>query len=51
MIKNGIKIKIIGEVSKLPNKLKIILKETVKKTEKNKGIILNLALNYGSKKN
>ena len=50
VIKNGIKIKIIGEVSKLPNKLKIILKETVKKTEKNKGIIVNLALNYGSKK-
>ena len=50
VIKNGIKIKIIGEVSKLPNKLKKILKETVKKTEKNKGIIVNLALNYGSKK-
>tara|TARA_Y100000996_G_C22395471_1_gene590971 strand:+ start:20 stop:661 length:642 start_codon:yes stop_codon:yes gene_type:complete len=50
VIKNGIKIKIIGEISKLPNKLKIILKETVKKTEKNKGIIVNLALNYGSKK-
>ncbi len=50
VIKNGIKIKIIGELSKLPNKLKTILKETVKKTEKNKSIVVNLALNYGSKK-
>ncbi len=50
VIKNGIKIEIIGEVSKLPNKLKTILKETVKKTKKNKKIVVNLALNYGSKK-
>ena len=50
MIKNGIKIKIIGENSKLPKKLKTILKETVNKTKKNKKIIVNLALNYGSKK-
>ena len=50
VIKNGIKIEIIGEVSKLPNKLKTILKETVKKTKKNKRIVVNLALNYGSKK-
>ena len=50
VIKNGIKIKIIGENSKLPKKLKTILKETVNKTKKNKKIIVNLALNYGSKK-
>ena len=50
VIKNGIKIEIIGESGKLPKKLKTILKETVKKTKKNKRIIVNLALNYGSKK-
>ena len=50
VIKNGIKIEIIGENSKLPKKLKTILKETVNKTKKNKKIIVNLALNYGSKK-
>ena len=50
VIKNGIKINIIGELNKLPNKLKLVLKETVKKTKKNKKILVNLALNYGSKK-
>ncbi len=50
VIKNDIKINIIGELNKLPKKLKKILKETVKKTNKNKKILVNLALNYGSKK-
>ena len=50
VIKNKIKINIIGELNKLPNKLKLVLKETVKKTKKNKKILVNLALNYGSKK-
>jgi len=50
VIKNEIKINIIGELNKLPNKLKLVLKETVKKTKKNKKILVNLALNYGSKK-
>ena len=49
VVKNGIKINIIGELNKLPKKLKLILKETVKKTKKNKKIYVNLALNYGSK--
>ncbi len=50
VIHNDIKINIIGELNKLPNKLKFILKETVRKTKKNKRILVNLALNYGSKK-
>ena len=37
--KNGIKINIIGELSRLPKKLKTILKESIKKTKKNKKII------------
>tara|TARA_Y100000996_G_scaffold241695_1_gene190140 strand:+ start:1845 stop:2516 length:672 start_codon:yes stop_codon:yes gene_type:complete len=50
VINNGIKINIIGELNKLPNKLKIVLNETAKKTKKNKKILVNLAINYGSKK-
>ena len=50
VVKNEIKINIIGELNKLPNKLKSVLRETVKKTKKNKKILVNLALNYGSKK-
>ena len=34
VINNGIKINIVGEISKLPNKLKLILKETKNKTKK-----------------
>ena len=34
VIKNGIRINIIGELSKLPNKLKKVLKVTVKKNSK-----------------
>ncbi len=49
VIKNGIKINIIGELSKLPLQLKNILRNTVLETKKNKKIIVNLALNYGSK--
>ena len=47
---NGIKIKIMGEQSGLPINLKRILKRTVNETSKNKKIVVNLALNYGSKK-
>ncbi len=50
VIKNGIKINIIGEQNRLPKKLKKILKDTTKKTLKNRKITVNLALNYGSKK-
>ena len=50
VVKNEIKINIIGELHKLPHKLKSVLKETVKRTKKNKKILVNLALNYGSKK-
>jgi len=49
VVKNGIKINIIGELNKLPKKLKMILRETKNKTKKNKKIEVNLALNYGSK--
>ena len=36
VVKNGIKVNIIGELNKLPKKLKMILKETKNKTKKNK---------------
>jgi len=49
VISNGIKITIIGNINKLPVKVKDHLKKAVKLTEKNKKIIVNLAINYGSK--
>ena len=44
-----IKIKIIGEINSLPKDIKSTLKKTMKLTEKNKKILVNLAINYGSK--
>jgi len=49
VILNGIRINIIGKTNKLPQKISFALKNAAKKTEKNKKIIVNLAINYGSK--
>ena len=47
--KNGIKLKIIGNIKKFPKKIQTNLKSSQKKTNKNKKLELILALNYGSK--
>ena len=49
VISQGIKINILGEISKLNFDLKNILKKTIDLTKKNKKIVVNLAINYGSK--
>ena len=49
IISQGIKINIFGEMKKLPLEIKKILKKTIDDTKKNKKIIVNLAINYGSK--
>ena len=49
IIKNKIRINILGRLKNLPLKLKKILQDSVKKTKKNNKLILNLAINYGSK--
>jgi undecaprenyl diphosphate synthase len=49
LIENKIKLKIIGNKKKFSIKLQKILTESEKKTSKNKGLQINLALNYGSK--
>ena len=49
IVKQGIKINILGEVSKLSPDIKTTLKKTIYLTKKNKKILVNLAINYGSK--
>jgi len=49
VVSNGIKINIIGQINKLPLKIRSTLKEVIKFTKKNKKIVVNLAINYGSK--
>ncbi len=46
---NGIKINIIGRSNKLPPKIKKVLGDISNLTKKNKKILVNLAINYGSK--
>tara|TARA_B100001079_G_scaffold145079_1_gene124257 strand:+ start:2059 stop:2736 length:678 start_codon:yes stop_codon:yes gene_type:complete len=49
LVKNGVKLKIIGDLKKFPKKIQSSLKSAQKKSDKNKKLILILALNYGSK--
>ena len=49
IIENKIRINILGRTNSLPNVIKKTLITAVKKTKKNKKLIVNLAINYGSK--
>ena len=49
IIKNNIKIVISGRLQSLPFKIRKILKSVVSKTKKNNKLVVNLAINYGSR--
>ncbi len=49
IIKQGIKINILGDLRRLPANIKSTLKKTIFLTKDNKKILVNLAINYGSK--
>ena len=49
LIKNGIRLKIIGDKKKFSKKLQNLLFKSEKETYKNNKLQINLALNYGSK--
>ena len=49
LIKNGIKIKIIGEISSLPTSVCNKLNESMALTKDNNKLLLYLAINYGSR--
>ncbi|OUW49187.1 MAG: di-trans,poly-cis-decaprenylcistransferase [Candidatus Pelagibacter sp. TMED196] len=48
LIKNNIKINIIGNIKNLPKNVRSKLLESMKKTKKCNKILVNLAINYGS---
>ncbi len=50
VLRQGIRINILGEIDELPLDLKTTLKKTIKLTKYNKKIIVNLAVNYGSRR-
>lgn len=49
LISNGIKIKIIGDINALPEKVQEKLFYSIESTKDNDKLILNLAINYGSR--
>tara|TARA_Y100001970_G_scaffold67185_1_gene85651 strand:- start:4327 stop:5004 length:678 start_codon:yes stop_codon:yes gene_type:complete len=49
LVKNSVKINIIGKINGLPNRVKTRLLESMRRTKKCKKILVNLAINYGSK--
>ncbi len=49
VISQGIKINIIGDINKLSKNLKKILLKSASLTKNNRKILVNLAINYGSK--
>ena len=49
LVKNSVKINIIGNIKPLPKNVKICLIDSMKKTKKCNKILVNLAINYGSK--
>lgn len=47
--KNGVKINVLGDISKLPLECQKEINSSVVKTENNTGITMNIALNYGGR--
>ena len=49
ILKQDLRINIFGNIQKLPSEIKNTLNQTINLTKKNKRILINLAINYGSK--
>jgi undecaprenyl diphosphate synthase len=47
--KKDIRIHFIGDIDGLDSEMSMLMKETMEETKSNKGIILNLAINYGGR--
>lgn len=49
MMKNGVRLNVIGRVAELPTNVRKNLQDTMDKTAKNSNLLLSLALNYGAR--
>ncbi|AMC94634.1 UDP pyrophosphate synthase [Erysipelothrix larvae] len=49
LMEKGISIHVIGDLSKIPEKTRNVMLDAVEKTKNNNKLILNFALNYGSR--
>ncbi len=50
LMKNNIRITFIGEMDKFPAETRKVMENAIEKTKDNTGLILNFALNYGSRR-
>lgn len=50
LMKNNIRIAFIGEMDKFPTETRKVMENAIEKTKENTGLILNFALNYGSRR-
>ncbi len=46
---NNVQLRAIGQLSRLPKRVMDVLEQSIHQTQQNTGLILNLALNYGSR--
>jgi undecaprenyl diphosphate synthase len=49
LVSNDIQLRAIGRIEGLPNSTQRVLREAIRRTQSNRGLILNLALNYGGR--
>jgi len=49
LIKNNIKVQILGDITIFSKDLQVKIKSLIKKTSMNKGLNLNIAINYGAR--
>lgn len=49
LMKNNIKFRVMGDIDKFPERIRRLLLDVQAKTENNSSLILNIALNYGSR--
>jgi len=49
IVKNNVKLQVIGQVWRLPKNVQTLVKELTAHTKENTGLILNLALSYGGR--
>lgn len=49
LIENNVRIRTSGEIKSLPEKVQALIEKAKEETKENKGLILNIALNYGGR--
>lgn len=49
LIDNNVKVQVIGEKEKIPSHTLLVVEKAIERTKNNDGLLLNFALNYGSR--